>query len=271
MSRKDQQRRWFYSQCLAAKLVARSSTLRCWSERRHWAESDTCVICGRGQAVIPMGCVFCLQTSQMRKINCEWIWVIVDDYGISLTMVLNLLCHVIPWIWVWIMLHFSGITQVASDQARVRKILISDLYAKVKAKGSSRCQKQWEFFSTILAPFSGACLKRGLCMVCVIFYWVVVSCLHKKSLGSRHSCCENWSKDRKKIWRNTHGKSKMRGCLVINANNSSTAAFIFSREDPLVILYSPLFPSGVSIPKIRTEAQIPKLTEKNTRIMQWVK
>ena len=48
------------------------------------------------------------------------------------------------------MLHFSGITQVASDQARVRKILISDLYAKVKAKGSSRCQKQWEFFSTIL-------------------------------------------------------------------------------------------------------------------------
>lgn len=77
-------------------------------------------------------------------------------------MVLNLLCHVIPWIWVWIMLHFSGITQVASDQARVRKILISDLYAKVKAKGSSRCQKQWEFFSTILGTVFGVLAQKGV-------------------------------------------------------------------------------------------------------------
>lgn len=30
-------------------------------------------------------------------------------------------------------------------------------------------------------PFWGACLKRGLCMVCVKFYWVVVSCLHKNA------------------------------------------------------------------------------------------
>lgn len=80
---------------------------------------------------------------------------IVGDYGILLMMVLYLICHVIPWIWVWVMLHFSFIAQVASDQARVRKILISDLYAKVKAKGSSRCQKLWEFFSTILGTVFG--------------------------------------------------------------------------------------------------------------------
>ena len=70
-------------------------------------------------------------------------------------MVLYLRGDVIPWIWVWVMRRFSFITQVASDQARVRKILISDLYAKVKAKGSSRCQKQWEFFSTILGTLFG--------------------------------------------------------------------------------------------------------------------
>ena len=108
--------------------------------------------------------------------------------------------------------------------------------------------------------FWGACLKRGSCMVCVKFYWVVVSCLHK---NARFQALLLWEPE--KDWEEIRIKNHS-GCLAINAPiTQGTVACIFSREDSLIILYSPLF-QHPTFGLRHTSPSWPK----NTGRLQWV-
>lgn len=205
MSRKDQQRRWFYSQCLAAKLVARLSTLRCWSERKIWAEIDTCVILWPWTGGDSYGIVFFLFTNwQMRKIyimcewigvmmyDCGWLWYIIDD-GTIFNMPRHSMDLGLGY--ASLQFHRPG-CEWSSSSAK-------DSYQRSLCKGEGQGFKSMSKTVGIVQyhfgdRFWGACLRKEVCVWFVLSFFELLFLVCIKMLGSRN-CCENWSKDRKKI------------------------------------------------------------------------
>lgn len=112
--------------------------------------------------------------------------------------------------------------------------------------------------------FWGACLKRGLCMVCVIFCWVVVSCLHK---NARFQAILLWELVQRpeKIEEIRIEHRKWGRCLAINANNSSTG-FHFQQGG---FLSHPLFATVSTSQTFGLRHKSPSWP-KNTGRLQWV-
>lgn len=149
--------------------------------------------------------VFLFTNWQMRKIyimcewigvmmyDCGWLWYIIDD-GTIFNMPRHSMDLGLGY--ASLQFHRPG-CEWSSSSAK-------DSYQRSLCKGEGQGFKSMSKTVGIFQyhfgdRFWGACLRKEVCVWFVLSFFELLFLVCIKMLGSRNSCCENWSKDRKKI------------------------------------------------------------------------